>query len=466
MWGVAWAGAPAPKNGTQAINLGMVISGGVSLGAYEAGYNWALVRMLAAIRQQGILEASPSLRAVAGASAGSINALLSAVYWCQDPEKGEDNSVEKNLFYETWVNLGLEDLLVPPDDTRNRSTLFSRRVLKKKARKIVRHLRRPLYREGCEVGLGFSVTKVEPIVVDTYQKIAIENQAFSIPLTLRSVDGRLRFESRRIRKLSDLYTLEIPGIEKHPEKISEILFASSAFPGAFTQVKLRYRFRGKEGEGYFIDGGVYNNTPLDLAIALDKRTSLFLFLDPNNMRKHRKERTSPRKERPPVGFLSANLTPLANAAEIYQKIFLYQAINRYFRGERGRRLLLSSRFHPLTAGFLEHFGAFLDRNFRLYDYHVGVYDAIHQLSEALRKKKPFRGMKQTELMDRLARHLGIDRNREARTAYRFFKATEYGGKVARDNRYAAIYYAFRKGVGEEERYSAENFKYGSRLAEC
>ena len=439
------------------IDLGMVISGGVSLGAYEAGYNWAMIRMLAAIRAQG-LTVHPSLRSVAGASAGSINALLSALYWCQDPRQSENNTVEKNLFFDTWVDLGLKDLLVPPDDTENRSTLFSRRVLTRKADAIVRHFYRPVFREGCEVGLGFLVTKVTPIV-EEFQGIPIENQAFSIPLTLKVRNHKVGFQSRPMLESLDLHYLEIPGIEKNPNKIKQILFASSAFPGAFTQVKLRYRYQGKEGAGYFIDGGVYNNTPLDLSIALDNRTSLFLFLDPSHLRKHKKSKHK-KKEKPPVGFLSANLAPLANAAAIYQKMFLYQTINRYFRGHPQRRLILSSRYHPLTAGFLEHFGAFLDRNFRLYDYHVGVYDAIYQLAKSLRHKAHFSGIGQREMMDRLARKLGVDKDPEARTAYRFFKATEFHQeRPKRTNRYAAIYYAFKKGVGEEERYNAENFEY-------
>jgi hypothetical protein len=41
-----------------------------------------------------------------------------------------------------------------------------------------------------------------------------------------------------------------------------------------------------------------------------------------------------------------------------------------------KKIHLSSRYFPLTGMLLEHFGAFLDRGFRDYDYIVGVYDAI------------------------------------------------------------------------------------------
>ena len=69
---------------------------------------------------------------------------------------------------------------------------------------------------------------------------------------------------------------------------------------------------------------------------------------------------------------------------------LYQAINQYFRNNAERKLVLSSRFHPLTAGYLDHFGAFLDPNFRLYDYHVGVYDGIYHLAKRLKSNGEFK----------------------------------------------------------------------------
>ncbi|HIP19244.1 MAG TPA: patatin-like phospholipase family protein, partial [Sulfurovum sp.] len=63
------------------IHFSMVISGGVSLGAYEAGYNWAVIKVLGKLRErEKVVE--PELASVAGASAGSINSLLTAMYWC------------------------------------------------------------------------------------------------------------------------------------------------------------------------------------------------------------------------------------------------------------------------------------------------------------------------------------------------------------------------------------------------
>src|SRR5436305_7658332 len=74
----ATAQAPATAKALQRYSL--TVRGGVSLGAYEGGINWALLRVL-----QG--DPTASLTTVTGASAGNINAFLSAVEWCQDPAR-------------------------------------------------------------------------------------------------------------------------------------------------------------------------------------------------------------------------------------------------------------------------------------------------------------------------------------------------------------------------------------------
>ena len=108
------------------INASLVISGGVSLGAYEAGYNWALIKMMTKAKASSSL-IDPNLLSIAGASAGSINALLSAMYWCQEDSVPLKNHVDDNLFYETWVNLGIEDLAIKGHDPENKSSLFTQR---------------------------------------------------------------------------------------------------------------------------------------------------------------------------------------------------------------------------------------------------------------------------------------------------------------------------------------------------
>jgi len=444
------------------VNVSLVISGGVSLGAYEAGYNWAMIKMLNKVRKNGKL-VEPDLRSVAGASAGSINALLSAMYWCQKdsiPLIEEDkllNNVDNNLFYETWVNLGIEDLVIEGQDPDNRSTLFTRKGLKEKAKKIMEHLNENIYRKNCEVPLGVSVTKVTPIVEEV-SGIKIKNQHFSVPLTFKEKDGRAIIENKKMPPSTDFY-ISIPGIEENKTKLINVLFASGAFPGAFQQVKLNYTYKGKTSSHYFIDGGAYDNIPLQLAIELDKKASHFLFIDPSNMRKELIEENKEEEEEIPLGFITTNAIPLLSSLEIFQSMKLYQAINQHFRKNSNKTLILSSRYHPLTGKYLQHFGAFLDQNFRVYDYYVGVYDAIYHLAASFKTKNQYAHISQIELMDKLKTRLGLDKKPEALAAYTLFLNTEFHQIVPKTtDRFSAIYNAFNRKKSDLKRYNNAEFK--------
>lgn len=434
----------------------MVISGGVSLGAYEAGYNWASIKMLSKIRENSPL-IEPHLRSVAGASAGSINALMTAMYWCQKDEIPLKNTVADNLFYETWVNLGIEDLAIQGTDPENKSTLFTRKGLEKKAGFILDHMGKAIFREGCEVPLGVSVTKVTPIIEEV-AGIKIKNQHFSIPLTFKSKNGKAVIANKTMPPSTDFY-ISLPGIENDKNKITNALFASSAFPGAFQQVKLDYVYKGKHANDYFIDGGAYDNVPLQLGIELNPKASLFFFIDPSNIRKEVPLTAKEKKEKPPVGFITTNARPLLSSLEIFQSMRLYEAINLYFRDNEDRTLILSSRYHPITGKYLEHFAAFLDKNFRIYDYYVGVYDAIYHVASSLRKRALYKHFSQIELMDKLKTKLGLDENKEALAAYRLLRDTEFKHITPKtSNRFSSIFNAFNRKKRDAIRYSSDEFK--------
>src|SRR5215471_5415870 len=83
--------------------LALTVSGGVSLGTYQAGY------LYFAIEASRRLAAAPPLRLITGASAGSINALMALLASCgpaaTDPEQ--------SLFWRSWVDLGFRELFDP-----------------------------------------------------------------------------------------------------------------------------------------------------------------------------------------------------------------------------------------------------------------------------------------------------------------------------------------------------------------
>ncbi|NOR55274.1 MAG: hypothetical protein GQ531_03625 [Sulfurovum sp.] len=438
------------------IKSSLVISGGVSLGAYQSGYNWATIKILNKLRDEHKL-VEPDLRSISGASAGAINAAYAAMYWCQKGSVSLHNTVDDNLFYDTWVNLGIDDLLIPGKDPDNNSTLLSRRVLEENGRKFVEHMKQPIFRKNCEIPLGIAVTKAVPIV-EKVGDLTMKNQQFAVPLTLKEKNGKVIVENRSMPPSENFY-ISIPGIEKDSAKLVDVLFASSAFPGAFQQVKLDYVYKGKKYSHYFIDGGVYDNVPLDLAVSLDDKSSLYFFLDASNVRKEKIiDEPEDEKEEVPVGFISPSLKPLLGSADIYQSIMLYKAFNKHIRYNPNRRLMHSSRYHPITGKFLAHFGAFLDQDFRIYDYYVGVYDAIYIIATAL-KREYYTDVPQIKIMNRLKTILGLDKNPEALAAYNLFLETEFHHRVPKTtDRFSSIYNAFNLKKSDTKRYNTEEFK--------
>ncbi len=99
----------------------MVISGGVSLGAYQAGGTWAELERLSRARD------THRLAVVTGASAGNINAFLSAIYWCdaESPAGRVDRTVFANPFFDVWANIGWDKLLPTPGDGAAYARLFA-----------------------------------------------------------------------------------------------------------------------------------------------------------------------------------------------------------------------------------------------------------------------------------------------------------------------------------------------------
>jgi len=444
------------------LNSSMVISGGVSLGAYEAGYNWAMINLMKQLSYNSD-KVKVNLKSISGASAGSINSLISAVYWCQDDDSVY-NSVDKNLFYDTWVDIDYQDLIIKDKHPSNHSTLFKRDSLNKKANSIVAHMRKKIYKRGCTVPLGVAVTKVNPIT-EVYNGIKIKNQSFGILLDIYEKNRELRIKNSNIK--TDLYTLKIPKVEKDMSYIKNILFASSAFPGAFKQVKLEYVYNSKPGVDYFIDGGTYNNVPLDLAIALSKNSKVFFFIDPDNIRdagcsKNNNivnHQTIQEKIKDNNGFIGSNLLPLLESSEIMRAMKLYETIRNYFilNNKDGKELILSSRYHPITGYFLWHFGAFLDRNFREYDYYVGVYDAIYKMSSESYQKGYFKDKNLVDLMREFKAmlHLSGDANR----VFEMLLKIECYGKIPKTtDKYSAIFNAFNLKTYQNRRYTFDEFK--------
>jgi len=339
------------------IPFSLAVRGGVSLGSYEAGLNWAMVRYMKALRHNSIARNYPyaELRSVSGASAGSINSLLTAVTWCGDESQADRNSLSSNrltanLFENSWMGVGFDQLLPEPVDSktlyRPDDGVLSRNAFNTAINGLKQILVDGKFRPGCRVPVGILVTRVEPVTM-VVAGIEVHNQRFMVPLEFfTDSSGRAGFTMCEIDERDPALgnTLLLPGKQDVGRKcpylietndVVDAIEASSAFPLAFGRKQLRFCEhidpktdqptigqsncpRGyRETMADFVDGGLFDNIPLGAAKALGEPTAHatrtgsarhynYIYLDPTIRRptttksekKQKADKTTPKELEP------------------------------------------------------------------------------------------------------------------------------------------------------------------------
>jgi len=353
---IAQAGqrANVQENQNDAIPFSLSISGGVSLGSYEAGLNWTLLHYLKILRanyeqsDKHKFALFPELSSLSGASAGSINALFSAISWCVDDSKAKEyaqnnkvsyefnDTLQNNLFRDIWVTVGIGDLLPDPSVKANYSHddgLFTRYAFDEAITNLRSTLKQAIFREDCFVPFGITVTRVEPGEISV-AGVKVKNQRFMIPFRIEADPDNnnkavivAHIVNKNDADMGNVMYLQgnATSTEKYVIAIDDLvdsILTSSAFPVAFGRKKLQYCSRDLPGtksvksnkcpEGYFqktdvfLDGGVFDNIPLGIAKALAEpkptdynlkkkwkksaRRYNYVYIDPDNLRETSPER--------------------------------------------------------------------------------------------------------------------------------------------------------------------------------
>ena len=414
------AAAPAravtPATAATPQRYSLTVRGGVSLGAYEGGINWALLR---------ILEGDPgaSLTTVTGASAGNINAFLSAVEWCQSAARSAAELPRDNLFWKAWIPVGVHGLFprgrangnatgyVPGDGLFARGAFASAEAALRQA--LDDGTRFPA---GCPLTVGVTVTRIRPadIVIKSADAqsgsdgIHIPTQRFVSTFGLETGAAGLRFRQldQHDHEIGEYLTLPATaGGLLSDDQIVDIIHASSAFPVAFGPQVIRHcpdDGHGRAGCGQpiadqFIDGGVFDNVPLGLAVSLtgqildpDAAEQVhYVYVDPDHARSYSKAPPPP-PERPETKRVGLSTTfDFIDTFVAVSEQYELQTVARYlYKPTDGRQPngekrppttplpRLSSRFQPLMGSYLAHFGAFFAEPFREHDFYVGIYDGL------------------------------------------------------------------------------------------
>lgn len=322
-----------PAGGDQRFSL--AISGGASKGAYEAGLNWAALKIIRATENVTTLSGGQlrpaTLVSAAGASAGGVNTILSALTWClrSESDGGLPNRIDDNFFRDLWLRVDINELLPPTADSDlylPGDAAFSRKDYFASAAELREKWHQPAYREGCSVPLGVTVTRVDPLKL-AVGDIEVKNQRFYIPFTLGVKEDRTvgySFNPEDYPTLSDPAMILMPRAPSDPPfsisdgRVIEAAATTSAFPSAFGRRRIQYCRLAPRAEtapsttdseepaaellcpnGYeleeaeFADGGLFDNLPVGLAriLAEQSRSAVqdpypitYFYMDPNRVR--------------------------------------------------------------------------------------------------------------------------------------------------------------------------------------
>ena len=390
----------------------LTLSGGVSLGSYEAGVNWGLVEVFKQSASDSLRKAWNlpwyQLRTAAGASAGNINAFLAAIQWCSTTERVPP---EASLLWKVWVRTGF-DQLFPLERYNQRDTtraLFSRRYFHRVLFDTIAAALRGLPPSGppggCAIPIGVTITRVAPDTIAISSGIRALTQRYAAAVTLARRGDSLVFQApvpalRDNGKLGAMVLLPDCRDVVQVSHVFPLIEASSAFPGAFAPVSLQYQDQPHgdcDGQPHdsalFSDGGLFDNNPIDLAAGLYNEsvwkhpdradsTAIMIFIDPDATRGRLAQIARARADSnppPATGGIAALLDLFAGAvpsARQYEAQSFARLLARAPQVFARNNIKITNRRFALVGEQLGNFAAFLGKPFREYDFYVGVYDAL------------------------------------------------------------------------------------------
>ncbi len=359
--------------------LGIVVSGGGSLGVWEGGF---LYTTLAALRAD---RASADLELVAGTSAGAINALVTVLEGCG----GEVQDPTESLFYRTWEPIRAQDLFRP--ESVSPVGVFDRSAFDAAIERL-----RSRFDDGappdCDVLLGMTMTRVtgrvQPMAAGTLRLSRTGERV------LVRVQGRGRGAPLAVRNggsAADRFgwtALPLEGPEARPfDSLRAVALASSAFPLAFGPQAVATCPLDHEGPcspdvaevDDYLDGGFFDTQPLDIAVwALAERDPdpTYLFVDPTP-RRYPTAPVAPREEPSDLLGLVQRLAGdfvTSSRASALQTVLIQSP-------DVEAQLWVTQSSHPPYGDLLGAFLALFERDFRRFDFALGMLSAEDALVE-------------------------------------------------------------------------------------
>jgi predicted acylesterase/phospholipase RssA len=410
------------KSAYSPLPLGLVSSGAVSLGSYQAGYHYYSVEWLKLNREKF------DVKIVTGASAGAINALFT-VLSLADTIHSVDTA---SLFYKAWIPVGIEHFKGCSDPrgffNRSRMNSIADTVIDSMFHKVQE---KALNSNKLDLVMAIAVNRNEPI----FEKLGEFNIPRSKDAFVIKVDKKeykpIEFSNYYYQDLNLLWNflpLKKSGTTTNQDNkniLKSLIYSSSAFPLAFPpydnlsvmtinpnqcltrlseselQQKDIWEYALNEcnasvSHPSFSDGGLYNNEPIRLAYKLvsdglnkmdnhyrwnqilsrsnDEAVNkhlLFAYLNPDN-KVYPKYKVL--KQHKPGNIIDIIKYDFPQVFEASRKNELYTLLEENDFIEK--QLIATQNYLGQMSGYFGSFFGFFDIGFRKYDFYVGMYDAV------------------------------------------------------------------------------------------
>jgi len=367
---------------------------------------------------------------VTGASAGAVNGLVAVIEGCKRPNLSASDS----LYYQVWIDLGLfgrhggPGLFPGPEGGSTALSLFTSEALEATLEKASIYIEQGGQLPSCSVDFGFVATHIDPTQSPVHVRqdgdpilttkklkekfsVRLTSSAASSPgqstLSIVNIGPSGAWKDDQIYYAGLGHTKEVP-----LESLMLGVLASGAFPTAFPPVPLTYTqyvpgpartVLPRKREATFIDGGILDNTPVGLAVALDEwrgefthpyphleglipvEPRTYLFLEPlvqSWAHGGADPEESGAAQRGLIGTyltFARDLLATTTDAQLTNTAEQFAFVRREKPGWNEPRLSVPQRHMPITGAQFEHFMAFMERDFRIFDFYVGMADAYAYL---------------------------------------------------------------------------------------
>lgn len=355
-------------------SVALTVTGGVSLGSYEAGFLYYLSRF----SQLNHLFKFPI---ITGASAGAINSFLMGIDQCNGADAQE---YEDSLFWKFWIPIGLQKLT--RSNSESPHALFSRTAIDDQI-KMVKKVLKNSNHKSCSSTIGISLTRKKPLSIRITDELSAPKLSEILIFQMTQNGSEVAFKNINLRSSRPhQFVLPLTGDFDHDfDRVAQAIAASTAFPVAFEPEKIRHCLQPfsspyslctdeSSREEEFIDGGFYDNQPLrataKIAQELGHKDTLYLLVDPTSF-EYPKIKDTKKEDMesltPYLLKLGGSLVDSARRNNITRLIEDDPSISQ--------KIIHSTARLPLNSSGLNAFVGFFESDFRKMDFIYGMYEA-------------------------------------------------------------------------------------------